>query len=316
MSIRNKRSLARARIPKLPARRRDAHKGDFGRVLVVGGSRGMIGAPALVANAALRGGAGLVVMACPESIQPHVAVLCPCATSIPLPEDASGQIAPQAARKLLDSMGYFHAERGPSCVAIGPGLGRGDARFNMGIIEMIRAWSEESGTPLVIDADALNAMGPVAAKVPPPEGRNFYRAVLTPHAGEMLRLMGIATGTQHDLGREDMARTCAKRLRPEPAGRAVLVLKGAGTIVTDGVQLVVNTTGNPGMATGGSGDVLTGVIAGLISQSMELFDAAVLGTHVHGLAGDLAVRDMGQVSMIATDLLNYLPSAFLKTRTD
>lgn len=299
-------------IPKLPHRQRDAHKGDFGRVLVIGGSRGMIGAPALVANAALRAGAGLVTVACPRSIQPHVATLCPCATSIALPEEENGQIAPHLTRDLFESFGYFSPEAAPNCVAIGPGLGRGDETFQEGIIALFEAWSDDTPTPLVIDADALNAMTPSPINSTAPAREKFSRAVLTPHPGEMAHLLATTTSNIQS-EREASAMALARRVMKEPDGRAVVVLKGHQSVITDGHTKRINKTGNPGMATGGSGDVLTGIIAGLIAQGMDVFDAAVLGTHIHGLAGDLAAKTLGQTSMIASDLVDYLPKAFRQT---
>ncbi len=306
-------ALCRRRtIPKLPVRKRDAHKGSFGRVLVIGGSRGMIGAPALAANAALRGGAGLVAVACPKAIQPFVATLCPCATSIPLPEQGAGLIHPKTTIAELRRLGLLRQSGAPSVVAFGPGLGQGGAVFSRGCIELIRAFGG-AGVPVVLDADALNALATVFTKR---SGRgspvSLSRVVITPHPGEMARLHNVSpAAVQRD--RECVAVRTAAALTPasgDAVDRAVVVLKGADTVVTDGRLLHVNRTGNPGMATGGSGDVLTGVIAALIGQGLSTFDASVLGVHVHGRAGDLAASSLGQVSLTASDLIDYLPSAF------
>lgn len=306
--------LRRVRTPpRLRTRPRDAHKGTFGRVLVIGGSRGMIGAPALVAGAALRGGAGLVTVAAPKSIQPHVAVLCPCATSLALPEDAQGRIDPRAALEHLREFGMLDESQAPSVAAIGPGLGRGDASYDAGITALANAFGDDARVPVVLDADALNALHRAAG--PDDTGWDralHFRTVITPHAGELARMHGVSAA-QVQADREGFAVRTAREMsggRDHPDYRAVVVLKGSGTIVTDGVSVYVNRTGNPGMATGGSGDVLTGVIAALIAQGVSGIESAMLGAYVHGMAGDHAARERGQISLIATDLIDYLPAAF------
>lgn len=294
-------------------RARDAHKGHFGRVLVIGGSRGMIGAPALAANAALRGGAGLVTVACPRSIQLTVAALCPCATTIPLPDGPDGLFVPHLAIETLRALHMFDSAGMPSVVAVGPGLGRSDRRFDAQVVRLISAFSA-ANVPVVVDADALHAM-----RIAGDDGRAGWdhsrhpRVILTPHAGELARLAGVSR-TAVDQDRRGFAVRMARELASGMASPAnvgcVVALKGAGTIVADGSSMYVNKTGNPGMATGGSGDVLTGVIAALAAQGMSEFDAATLGVYVHGLAGDLAAKDKGQVSLIAQDVIDYLPEAF------
>jgi len=281
---------------ELAPRRRDAHKGDFGRVLVVGGSRGMIGAPALAANAALRGGAGLTTVALPELVQLTVAALCPCATSIPLSCNASGELGVRAVRQVLAAAGRCDV------LAVGPGMG-----VSAGSAQVVRAVLEQS-KPLVLDADGLNNLARI-------DGWTALRRcplVLTPHPGEFATLTGRSVPEiQQD---RTAAAVAAAR---EWAGREdeaelVVTLKGAGTVVTDGRRVYVNATGNPGMATGGSGDVLTGLVAALIGQGLGPFEAACLGVCVHGRAGDLAARKVGQVSLIASDLLEFLPEALAK----
>lgn len=280
--------------PPLPARPADGHKGDFGRVLAIGGSRGMIGAAALAANAALRGGAGLVAVATPQSIQLAVATLCPCATSIPLACDADGQLAAAAVAQALT------AARQADVLAAGCGLAQGVTQQNL-----IRALLAQP-LPLVLDADGLNAL----VKIPDWPSLRQCPLILTPHPGEFSRLTGRPI---NDL----QARRCDAAFDAAAHWRhgglmdipLVLVLKGAQTVVTDAKRLYVNDTGNPGMATGGSGDVLTGLIAGLLGQLRNPFDAAVLGVRLHGRAGDLAADRLGQVSLIASDLLEYLPPA-------
>lgn len=283
--------------PRLPRRRSDAHKGDFGRVLVVGGSRGMIGAPALAAQAALRGGAGLVTMAVPAEIQLTVAGLCPCATSVPLSTDAEGDWSPSAVRQML------RAAETADVLAVGPGLGVGPGRE-----QLIRAILTQE-KPVVLDADGLNNL----ARLEDWPARRRCAMILTPHPGEFARLLKT-TPAAVQADRQAHALTALERWRN--AGETpplVLVLKGAGTMVTDGERLYVNATGNPGLATGGSGDVLTGLIAALVGQGMGLFEAACLGVYGHGRAGDLAVKQYTETGLIASDLPDFLPQALKET---
>ena len=280
-------------LPSLPSRASDAHKGDFGRVLVVGGSRGMVGAVALAANAAGRGGAGLVTFAAPETIQLATAELCPCATSIALACDSAGELSAEAVGQVI------HAAAAVDVVAVGPGFGVGKQQASLVEAVIIQA------KPVVLDADALNNLAqtsgwPALRQCP---------LVLTPHPGEFSRLTGLAV-KDIQANRESVAAEAARSWAGE-APPAVCVLKGAGTVVTDGERLYVNDTGNPGMATGGSGDVLTGLIAALIGQGMTCFDAACLGVWAHGRAGDLAADQKGQASVIATDILDALPGALV-----
>ena len=282
-------------VPGLPHRAKGAHKGDFGRVLVVGGSRGMIGAPALSGNAALRGGAGLVTLAVPQTVQLAVASLCCCATSIPLKCDEDGLLDAQAVSQV--------ARAADSCdvLAAGPGMGVGIAQENI-----IRAVLDQP-RPVVLDADGLNNL----AAIPNwPELRNCP-LVLTPHPGEFARLTGLDV-TAIQAGRESAAIEAVSQWGSENCPPPICLLKGAGTVVTDATKVYVNDTGNPGMATGGSGDVLTGLLAALIGQGLAPFDAACLGARIHGLAGDLAAGEFGEVSMTASDLIDYLPAATRK----
>ena len=302
-------------IPRLPPRPKDAHKGSFGRVLVIAGSRGMIGAPALVANAALRSGAGLVTVACPGSIQIAVATLCPCATTIPLPEDDHGRIEPREALDALHEEGLLDEPTAPSVVAIGPGLGRGDTAFDAALTALINAFGDDARTPVVVDADALNALHKSVGGGPGWDRALHYRTVITPHPGELARMHGVSTDDIQDDRRGYAVRTAQELSggKDHPDYRAVVVLKGAGTLVTDGVNLYVNKSGNAGMATGGSGDVLTGIIAGLLAQKMSGIHAAILGVHVHGVAGDLAAKTIGKTALIASDLIDALPPVFKKS---
>ena len=279
-------------VPRLPARKADAHKGSFGRILVMGGSVGMIGAPSLSANGALRGGAGLVTVAVPAVIQQTAAGLCPCATSVPLACDADGSLADGAAQQVAS------AAEACDVLAVGPGMGAGGPQRD--IVAAALAQTE----PVVLDADGLNNLPaiddwPDAGSCP---------LILTPHPGELARMTG-ATVEQIQADRESAAVDAARQWRRDTRAQLVVVLKGAATVVTDGRNVYVNDTGNPGMATGGTGDVLTGLIAALIGQHLPPLPAACLGVWAHGHAGDLAASHIGMVSLTAADLLDYLPAA-------
>jgi NAD(P)H-hydrate epimerase len=303
-------------LPILPPRDPDAHKGDFGTVLVIGGSRGMSGAAGLAGMAALRGGAGLVRVAVPDACLDAVAAYEPCYTTIPLPCDEAGRITAAALPCILDQVQKANA------VALGPGLGRSPE-----LDKLVGTLYRELELPMVVDADALNALStqPEVFLTPPAGPR-----ILTPHPGEFARLIRkkledekMGTGSeQTELGRTEKA----GREAPVPIfsprqqaavalaakSGAVILLKGHRTLITDGWRRALNATGNPGMATGGSGDVLTGLITALLCQHLSPFDAARLATHLHGLAGDLAAMELGEVSLIARDLINFLPKAFGK----
>lgn len=279
-------------LPRLPPRQPDAHKGDFGLALIVGGSRGMAGAAALAGMAALRGGAGLVRLAVPETVLDTVAGFEPSYMTIPLPADAAGRLTAGAFDRIAEL-----AEQA-TVVACGPGLGR-----SLDLDQLVARLYEEIAKPMVFDADALNALAAEPDVLVRPGGPR----ILTPHPGEFARLIGrkLEAELRHDAAVQLAAR-CG----------IVVVLKGHRTLVTDGRREAINTTGNPGMATGGTGDVLTGLITALACQRLEPFDAARLGVHLHGLAGDLAAEELGQVSMLASDLIQYLPEAFLECRGD
>jgi ADP-dependent NAD(P)H-hydrate dehydratase len=305
--------VTRSPLPQLPPRRPDSHKGDYGRALLVGGSRGMAGAIALAGRATLCSGAGLVTLAVPRSIQDLVASFSPCYMTQGL-EDQDGQFTQAAGANLISSDGPT-LESLWTCIALGPGLGRSDTLTR--IVELVYQVVRQ---PMVVDADALFALAARPEALARPAGPR----ILTPHPGEFSRLTGKPYSFAHrievaaelargddDLHYEFRDKTTAPggpRSRPE----TIVVLKGHQTVVTDGNRYSINHTGNPGMATGGSGDVLTGVVTGLLCQGLSPFDAARLGVHVHGLAGDLAAEELGQVSLIASDLIEYLPKAFLR----
>lgn len=276
----------------LPARLKDGHKGDFGHVMVAAGSRGMMGAARLCALGALRGGAGLVTAAAPAEERFFLARGPWEAMTLPLPS-RGGAFSAGALRPFL-----AHARaRSASAVVAGPGLSQapGAGRFLAGLWKSL-------ALPLVADADALNLLA---------AGRFPHRAgplVLTPHPGEAARLLKTSTAkVQSD--RPAAARALAERFN------AVVVLKGAGTLVTDGRALYRNPTGHPGMATGGMGDVLAGLIGALIAQVRSAnpleacLRAASVGVWVHGRAGERAARELGPVGIVASDAALRLPAA-------
>ncbi|CAN5600989.1 hypothetical protein BH11PLA2_BH11PLA2_20580 [soil metagenome] len=274
-------------LPQLQPRSADGHKGTYGRVLVVAGSRGFSGAAVLTGMAALKCGAGLVAVACPETIQDTVAAGFPCYTTIGLPANEQGQLSNRTADALASIVPKW------DIIAIGPGLSTSD-----GVALTVRSLLKQFDKPMVIDADGLNVLTPLDETL---ANRNAP-TVLTPHPGEFARLTGSPTPISPG------GRMCAAK-QFATIHRCVLLLKGHRTVISDGVNTTVNATGNPGMATGGSGDVLTGVIAALMGQGLSAFDAAVLAAHVHGLAGDLAAKALGEVSLTAVDILAHLPAA-------
>lgn len=270
-------------LPRIQPRSANAHKGDFGRVLVIAGSKGMSGAAVLCGSAALRGGAGLVTVACPESCWHIIAASNPCLMTWPIPDQQRDLIT-----VLNDAMSTCDT------MVIGPGLTKSE-RIKQFVNEIVLTCP----LPIVLDADALNVLDCSPSVL----GHCAGQRVLTPHPGEFARLIGL-TAAEVQSQREELTIDFARKFG------VVLVLKGHGTLICDGNRLYRNTTGNPGMATGGSGDVLAGLIGALVGQGIEPFQAAQLGVHLHGLAGDLARDRIGETSLIASDLLDYLPMAF------
>ncbi len=280
-----------SQIPKLKPRAADAHKGDFGKVCIIAGSIGMSGAAALAGRSALRCGAGLVRVATPKSVLSIVASIEPSFTTIALPEDSIGRISAKAINTILDAVSDNDV------LAFGPGVG-----ISGGLQSVLMTLLEQDGLRLIIDADGLNNL----ARMKDWPAKLKAELVLTPHPGEMKRLWsGVFRGDQPG-DRLQQAAQLAQQTK------TVVVLKGAGTVVTDGEKVYVNTTGNPGMATAGSGDVLTGAITALAGQGLGNYDAAVLGVYIHGLAGDIAAEKVGQVSLMTTDIIESLPDAFVR----
>jgi NAD(P)H-hydrate epimerase len=273
----------------LAPRDADANKGNFGHVLVLGGSTGKAGAAAMAGMAALRAGAGLVSVAVPKSILPTVAGFAPEIMTIPLQETALGTFS------VLNFENMRALSDGKRALVAGPGAGQDDETK-----QFIRAFVDRCEMPVVVDADGLNAFAGHVDQLTPIR----HPLILTPHPGEMARLIG-KTIAEVQANRVEVARTFAKE------HGCYLVLKGKNTVVAEpGGEVWINTTGNPGMATGGTGDILSGILAGLVGQTPDhLLEAVIAGVYLHGLAGDLAAEAIGERGMIATDLLKTLPGA-------
>jgi NAD(P)H-hydrate epimerase len=277
----------------LPERSVAGHKGSFGHVLVVAGSLGKTGAAALAAQGAGRSGAGLVSLACPAGLNPILEEKCTEAMTIPVPDTEEQDFAAGSEELLL----ALARER--DVLALGPGIGRSDdvRALVLGLVERV-------ARPLVVDADGLFAFGqePGALKGRP------AATIVTPHPGEAARLLGVSS-EEINRDRPGSARRLAER------SGSVVVLKGAGTVVAapDG-RMRINPTGGPALGSGGSGDVLTGVVAGFLGQGLDAFDAAALGAFVHGHAADRIAARTGPAGLLAGDLLQELPEAMQELR--
>jgi ADP-dependent NAD(P)H-hydrate dehydratase / NAD(P)H-hydrate epimerase len=273
----------------LPRRSPDAHKAEVGRLLVVGGSPGLTGAPAMAAQAALRIGAGLVTIALPRSLNPALEAKLTEVMTLPCDETGTGGLAAAAEARILQGGARVEV------LAIGPGLGRDPES-----LRLARGLVAHFAGGVVVDADALGALSgePWSRPVDAPA------AILTPHPGEMARLIGVERIAPHD--------RCEVARRYAADHRCVLVLKGAPTIVAGATgETWINPTGNAGLATGGSGDVLTGVIASLLAAGLDPLGAARLGVFLHGYAADRLVESRGESGLIPTDLIDALPATML-----
>ncbi len=289
----------------LPTRSEDGHKGTFGSVCIIGGQRSesgviMCGAPALTANASLRSGCGKAVLAMPQPVLQSGLLLAPTATGIELPVDEIGRLLPSAGVEALDA----HASN-CRCVAIGPGFGSDWPQQ-----QIIATLLSRESRPIVLDADGLNALAQL------PSGQLELRAptILTPHVGEYERLAGAMGVTVDASNQVESAEALAQ------AYGCIVVLKSDVTVISDGVRSVEESGGSVVLATGGSGDVLAGVIAGILVQFgmdciSHLFDAAVLGVRVHAQAGESFATEHGNTGMLAVDLLERIPSAIATLRT-
>ena len=264
----------------LPDRDPWSHKGNFGKILLLCGSRGFTGAAALAARAALRTGAGLVFLGVPESIYAIEAVKLDEPIVFPLPE-ADGKLSEAAIPEVLRRLPQMDA------VLIGPGLGQSE-----GVFAVVKAVLEQFAGPVVVDADGINVLSTHRDLL----RERVYPTILTPHDVEFARLGGIIT--------EDRVTSAVSVARDLGS---IVLLKGHRTVITDGVDCYVNHTGNPGMAVGGSGDVLSGVIVSLLGQGIPPLQAAACGAYLHGAAGDLCAKDLGQYGMLPSDMVEALP---------
>jgi NAD(P)H-hydrate epimerase len=273
----------------LTRRQKDAHKGDFGHVLVVAGNKGMAGAAVLCARGALRAGAGLVTVSVPEELFPILQ------TAVPEAMCIGRGLEPDLAETALSRY---------DVIALGPGIGTTAKSY-----ELVSWLLQKYTGPFVLDADALNIVA-VAGRSDKQWFANFpnvpSQSIVTPHPGEAARLLGVSK----NVVTEDRAAALAAL---EAQLGCVVCLKGAGTLVS---PQYINTTGNPGMATGGAGDVLTGVIASFLAQGMELGTAAKAGVYVHGLAGDLAAQRLGEHGLLAGDIADHIAYAIKKLGDD
>ena len=263
----------------LPDRKEWAHKGDFGKILLLCGSRGFTGAAYLAAMGALRSGAGLVFLGVPESIYAIEAMKLNEPVVFPLPDEC-GKLSHGAIPEILSRLPQMDA------VLMGPGLGQSEGTF-----QVVKTVLERADCPVVLDADGINVVAPHKDIL---RGRT-NPTVLTPHAGEFARLGGNAD--DRVAAAEEMARDTG----------CTVLLKGHNTVITDGKTTYINPTGNPGMAVGGSGDVLAGIIVSLIGQRIGPLEAAACGAWLHGAAGDICEAQIGQYGMLPTDMLNVLP---------
>ncbi len=274
----------------IPPRKTDSNKGTFGHLFILAGSVGKTGAAVMAAQAASRSGVGLVTVGVPESLNNIFEEKLTEEMTIPLPESANRTLSVKALDKILENL------NGKTALAIGPGIST-----DPDTIKLISELLPRVKIPTLIDADGLNILSLDDEPL-----RNMKAPVmLTPHPGEMGRLLGV-------LAREVQADRPAAAIELAGEYKAIVVLKGARTLVASPTgEFYINTTGNPGMATGGTGDVLTGVIGSFMAQGIEMMDAAKAGVYIHGLAGDLAALEKSQAGMVAGDITDFLPASFM-----
>ena len=276
------------RLPvQLLKRKPDTYKGDYGHILIIGGSLGLSGAVCLCARAALRSGAGLVTVGVPKSLNSIFEIKLTEAMSLPL-ADKAGALSQEAFSNIKDFL------KKADLIVLGPGAGLGASTKRL-IVKIIK----EIDKPMVVDADALTAL---ASDLETLLKRKTKTLILTPHLGEFSRLVKLDVG-KIKKKRKELVKKFALRYN------LTLVLKGNRTLISDGRRTFENNTGNPGMATAGSGDVLSGIIAGLLSQGVDQFKAAKVGVYLQGLAADKAARERTENCLIASDIIEYLPEA-------
>lgn len=282
------------------ARASDSHKYDYGRVLVIGGSKSMAGAPVLAGRAALRAGAGVVELCVPDCVAAVVAAFDPCLIVHGLTSDTDGCFAAKSTSDLCK-----FADRA-DVIVCGPGLGRSPE-----LVALVKMLWQEMPQTMIVDADALYALSCLDNDL---LTQHVGVRIITPHAGEMRRLKPVSE-------LQAQAISSDSRLQLEKAAnefaaqnQAIVVLKGPNTLITNGTQYSHNVTGNPGMATAGTGDVLAGIIAALVGQGLPVYQATELAVLAHGMAGDLAAKSLTELSVTANDLIDYLPQAWQKIR--
>lgn len=268
----------------LPERSDNSHKGTFGKILNVAGSRMYSGAALLSSLSALKMGAGYVSLACIEEIIGRIAPVCPEITFLPLECTKEGTISNNNEIKNIHEY---------DVISLGCGLttNKNTMDFTKNFLKKIN-----NKQKLILDADGINILANFK------DGTHLKNAIITPHPKELARLLNVCVTEIND-NRQKYARITSQTFE------CITVLKGYNTIVTDGEKIYQNTTGNSALAKAGSGDVLTGIIAGLLAQKMQLFEAGLLGTFLHGLAGDIASKDLTKYSVLATDIIKYLPQA-------
>jgi hydroxyethylthiazole kinase-like uncharacterized protein yjeF len=281
----------------------------MGRAALIAGSRGMAGAAALMVGGALRSGVGYALLDCPGAIAATITTLYPEAVLHPHGDDSRQVLKPE------DVPALIAAASDADAVGVGPGLGNSKPSQHV-VVELLQSLAlTQPQKPVLLDADALNHVAAARVSL---AALGFSALVITPHPGEAARLLnGSAGGGVHaerGVAEVQADRNAAATELAEITG-AVVVLKGEGTLVSSAAGISRNTTGNPGMATAGSGDVLSGILTALMARGMAPFDAARLAVHLHGSAGDLAAADLGQESLIASDLIRFLPAAILQHQT-
>jgi len=278
--------MVKSHISKIPKRREDSHKGDYGHVLVIAGSLGMTGAAYLASQAAIRTGCGLVTLAIPKSLNDAMEIKLTEVMTLSLEETKERSLSFKAEKQILNFISSVDV------VALGPGLSR-----NKETQRLVRSLVKKMRCPLVLDADGINALAGFPNVL---KGRKFP-TILTPHSGEMARLAKKDT-SYIQKNRINVAKTISKKYK------CVTVLKGHRTVISSSAgDIYINETGNSGMSTAGVGDVLTGMISSFVAQGIDAHSAAVSAVYIHGLAGDLAAKELGQFSMIASDLIARLP---------
>jgi len=276
------------KLPERKKRKRESHKGDYGKIFIIAGSPGLTGAAYLAGEAAARSGAGLVTLGVPCRLNPILEAKTAHVMTRPLPDTKEGYLHFEAEDEILEFAANCDA------VAIGPGIGRHEYTGRL-----IHSLLPKLEVPVVIDADGLNLLSSDVGTL----GKRSAPAILTPHPGEMAGLTGKGI---KDI-RKDPARAAGELAKKYGV---IVVLKSHPSVVTDGKSCYTNETGNPGMATGGTGDVLTGITASLIGQKYKPFGAACLASYILGAAGDIAAADIGEEPLVPPDIIDYLPAVF------